>query len=151
MFDKIKGFDEEKLNNDYVDFQKVTKKKTQQESQIKLIEGNIDNLKTQLSELEKYKYDENCDFCLENGEQQIKQKKDCETLLIKQKEEMKTVMSQYDLTLVDYERLENIEEEKQKYDDLKDDLKQVEGDAYKTHSKIKELELSICRLYSFYR
>ena len=51
VFDKIKGFDEEKLNNDYVDFQKVTKRKTQQESQIKLIEGNIDNLKTQLSEL----------------------------------------------------------------------------------------------------
>jgi len=148
VFDKIKGFDEEKLNNDYVDFQKVTKKKTQQESQIKLIEGNIDNLKTQLSELEKYKYDENCDFCLENGEQQIKQKKDCETLLIKQKEEMKTLMSQYDLTLVDYERLENIEEEKQKYDDLKDDLKQVEGDAYKTHSKIKELELSVERVQS---
>ena len=35
-------------------------------------------------------------------------------------------MYRYDLTMIDYERLENIEEEKQKYDDLKDDLKQVE-------------------------
>ena len=148
VFDKIKGFDEDKLNNDYLDFRKIIELKSKQESQIKLIDGNIDNLKTKLSELEKYKYDENCDFCLENGDQQIKQKKDCETLLLKQKEEMKTIMSQYDLTIIDYERLENIEEEKQKYDDLKDDLKQVEGDAYKTHAKIKELELSVEQVQS---
>ena len=148
VFDKIKGFDEEKLNNDYLDFKNVIELKSKQESQIKLIDGNIDNLKTKLSELKKYKYDENCDFCLENGDQQIKQKKDCETLLEKQKEEMKTIMSQYDLTMIDYERLENIEEEKQKYDDLKDDLKQVEGDAYKTHAKIKELELSVEQVQS---
>jgi len=148
VFDKIKGFDEDKLNNDYIDFQKVRESKSKQESQIKLIDGNIDNLKTKLSELEKYKYDENCDFCLENGDHQIKQKKDCETLLQKQKEEMKTIMSRYDLTMIDYERLENIEEEKQKYDDLKDDLKQVEGDAYKTHAKIKELELSVEQVQS---
>ncbi len=44
----------------------------------------------------------------------LEQKKDCETLLQKQKEEMKTIMSRYDLTMIDYERLENIEEEKQK-------------------------------------
>ena len=75
VFDKIKGFDEDKLNNDYIDFQKVRETKSKQESQIKLIDGNIDNLKTKLSELEKYKYDENCDFCLENGDHQIKQKK----------------------------------------------------------------------------
>ena len=148
VFDKIKGFDEEKLNNDYIDFQNISKKKTEQESQIKLIKGNMDNLETKLSELEKYKYDENCDFCLENGEHQIKQKKDCQTLLDKQKEEMKTVVSKYDLTMMDYERLENIDVEKQKYDDLKDDLKQVEGDAYKTHAKIKELELSVEQIQS---
>ena len=148
VFDKIKGFDEEKLNNDYIDFQNTSKKKTEQESQIKLIKGNIDNLETKLSELEKYKYDENCDFCLENGEHQIKQKKDCQTLLDKQKEEMKIAVSKYDLTMIDYERLENIDVEKQKYDDLKDDLKQVEGDAYKTHAKIKELELSVEQIQS---
>jgi len=148
VFDKIKGFDEEKLNNDYIDFQKITKTKAEQESQIKLIKGNMENLETKLSELEKYKYDENCDFCLENGEQQIKQKKDCETLLDKQKEEMKTAVSKYDLTMIDYERLENIEIEKQKYDELKDDLKQVEGDAYKTHAKVKELELSVEQIQS---
>ena len=45
------------------------------------------------------------------------EKKDCETLLVKQKEEMKKIMSQHDLTMIDYGRLENIEEEKQKYDD----------------------------------
>jgi len=148
VFDKIKGFDEEKLTNDYIDFQKITKTKAEQESQIKLIKGNIDNLETKLSELEKYKYDENCDFCLENGDHQIKQKKDCQHLLDKQKEEMKTAISKYDLTMIDYERLENIDVEKQKYDDLKDDLKQVEGDAYKTHAKIKELELSVEQIQS---
>ena len=148
VFDKIKDFDEEKLNNDYIDFKKIREVKSKQESQIKLIDGNKANLKTKLLELEQYKYDENCNFCLENGDQQIKQKKDCETLLEKEKVDMKTIMSKYVLTMIDYDRLENIEEDKLKYDELKDDLKQVEGDAYKTHSKIKELELSVERVQS---
>ena len=80
VFDKIKDFDEEKINNDYIDLKKIREVKSKQESQIKLIDGNMDNLKTKLLELEQYKYDENCNFCLENGDQQIKQKKDCETL-----------------------------------------------------------------------
>ena len=148
VFSQIKDFDEDKLNNDYIDFQKIREKKVNQESQIKLIDGNIDNLKTKLLELKKYKYDENCDYCLENGDQQIKQKKDCETLLVKETEELKIIMSKHDLTMIDYERLENIEEDKLKYDELKDDLKQVEGDAYKTHAKIKELELSVEQIQS---
>ena len=148
VFDKIKDFDEEKINNDYIDLKKIREVKSKQESQIKLIDGNMDNLKTKLLELEQYKYDENCNFCLENGDQQIKQKKDCETLLEKEKVDMKTIISKFDLTMIDYERLENIEEDKLKYDELKDDLKQVEGDAYKTHSKIKELELSVERVQS---
>ena len=65
VFDKIKGFDEDKLNNDYIDFQNTNKIKTEQESQIKLIKGNMHNLETKLADLEKYKYDENCDFRLE--------------------------------------------------------------------------------------
>ena len=76
----------------------------------------MDNLKTKLLELEQYKYDENCNFCLENGDQQIKQKKDCETLLEKEKVDMKTIISKFDLTMIDYDRLENIEEDKLKYD-----------------------------------
>ena len=45
--------------------------------------------------------------------------------------------------MFDYDRLKNIENEKQKYDLLSDDLKQIESDAYKTHAKIKEMERDI--------
>ena len=48
----------------------------------------------------------------------------------------------------DIESFGDIEQDKLKYEDLMEDLKRVEGDAYKTHAKIKELELSVEQIQS---
>ena len=45
--------------------------------------------------------------------------------------------------MLNHDRLQNIESEKQQYDSLSDDLKQIESDAYKTHAKVKEMERDI--------
>ena len=143
VYGKIKFFDEDKLTSDFNDFQTIKTTKTTQENQLKILDREMQSIKTKLFELEKYQYDENCDYCLDNGKQQIKQKHDCDNGLSKRKKECKELKSKYTLTMFDYDRLKNIESEKQKYDSLSDDLKQIESDAYKTHAKIKEMERDI--------
>jgi len=143
VYGKIKFFDEDKLTSDFNDFQIIKTTKTTQENQLKILDREIQSIETKLSELEKYQYDENCDYCLDNGKQQIKQKHDCDNGLSKRKREYKELESKYTLTMFDYDRLKNIEKDKQKYDSLSDDLKQIESDAYKTHAKIKEMERDI--------
>ena len=143
VYSKLKLFDEDKLTSDFNKFQTIKTTKATQEHHLKLLSGEIQSLETKLFELEKYQYDKNCDYCLDNGKEQIKQNHDCNTGLNKRKEEYISFDSKYTLTMLDYDRLQNIESEKQKYDLLSDDLKQIESDAYKTHAKIKEMERDI--------
>ena len=143
VYSKIKNFDEDKLMADFNEFQNIKTIKITQENHLKLLGREIQSLETKLFELEKYQYDENCDYCLDNGKEQIKQQHDCNVGLNERKEESKSLESKYTLTMLDHDRLQNIESEKQKYDSLSDDLKQIESDAYKTHAKIKEMERDI--------
>jgi DNA repair exonuclease SbcCD ATPase subunit len=143
IYSKLKVFDEDKLTSDFNEFQTIKTTKTTQENHLKLLGREIESLETKLSELEKYQYDENCDYCLDNGKEQIKQQHDCNVGLNKRKEEYILFDSKYTLTMLDHDRLKNIESEKQKYDLLSDDLKQIESDAYKTRAKVKEMERDI--------
>ena len=100
-------------------------------------------LETKLVELEKYKYDPDCEYCLKNGEHQITHKTEIMESLTQKKKEILHIKSKYELIEIDFKRLLGIENKKQKYDLLSEDLKQIEGDAYKTHAKIKEMENEI--------
>ena len=122
VYGKIKVFDEDKLMSDFNNYQTIKTTKTTQENQLKILDREMKSIETKLFELEKYQYDENCSYCLDNGKQQIKQKHDCDGGLIKRKEEYKSLESKYTLTMFDYDRLKNIENEKQKYDLLSDDF-----------------------------
>jgi len=143
VYSKLKLFDEDKLTSDFNKFQIIKTTKATQEHHLKLLDREMQSMETKLFELEKYQYDENCDYCLDNGKEQIKQKHDCNTGLSGKKEEHKTLESKYTLIMLDYDRLKNIEKDKQKYDSLSDDLRQIESDAYKTHAKVKEMERDI--------
>ena len=87
VYSKIKIFDEDKLMSDFNEFQTTKTTKTVQENQLKLLGREIQSLEIKLSELEKYQYDENCDYCLDNGKEQIKQNHDCNVGLSERKEE----------------------------------------------------------------
>ena len=65
-----------------------------------------------------------------------------ESLTLK-KREISHTKSEHELIEIDYGRLVGIEKQKQKYDSLSEDLKQIESDAYKIYAKIKEMENEI--------
>ena len=41
-----------------------------------MLQTNIKSIKSHLEDLDKYKYDPNCEFCTNNGKEQIKNKTD---------------------------------------------------------------------------
>jgi DNA repair exonuclease SbcCD ATPase subunit len=141
--DKLKTFNEDKLTSDFNEFQHIKSIKTTQEHELKLLGGEIQSLEKKKKELEKYHYNEDCDYCLDNGKEQIKQKHNCNVGLSERKEEYVLFNSKYTLTILDHDRLQNAESEKQKFDGLVADFQQITGDAYKSQSKIKESEKQI--------
>jgi exonuclease SbcC len=139
----LKDFDENKIFADYDEFQEVKELKLKKENELKILTSQIESLEIKLVELEKYKYDPDCEYCLKNGEHQITHKTEIMESLNQKGDEILYTKSKYELIEIDYERLSEAENQKQKYDSLSDDLKQIESDAYKTHAKIKEMEKDI--------
>jgi DNA repair ATPase RecN len=123
--------------------QKKVQEKLKKENEKAQITSQMELLETKLVELEKYKYDPDCEYCLKNGEHQITHKTEIMESLTQKKKEILHIKSKYELIEIDFKRLLGIENKKQKYDLLSEDLKQIEGDAYKTHAKIKEMENEI--------
>ena len=143
IYSKLKVFDEDKLFSDFETFQDIKDSKLKKENELKLVYSQKDSLEIKLVELEKYKYDPDCEYCLKNGEHQITHKKEIMESLNKKRKKILNIEAKCELIEIDFNRLKNIEKEKQKYDLLSDDLKQIESDAYKTYAKIKETELNI--------
>ncbi len=143
VYSQLKDFDENKIFADYEKFQEIKELKLKKENELKLLVNQMELLETKLVELEKYKYDPDCEYCLKNGEHQITHKTEIIESLTQKKKEILHTKSKYELIEIDFKRLLGIENKKQKYDLLSEDLKQIEGDAYKTHAKIKEMENEI--------
>ena len=143
VYIQLKDFDENKIFADYDEFQEVKELKLKKENELKILTSQIESLEIKLVELEKYKYDPDCEYCLKNGEHQITHKTETMESLNQKRDEILYTKSKYELIEIDHERLSEAENQKQKYDSLSDDLKQIESDAYKTHAKIKEMEKDI--------
>ena len=143
VYIQLKDFDENKIFADYEEFQEVKELKLKKENELKILTSQIESLEIKLVELEKYKYDPDCEYCLKNGENKIPHKTEIMESLNQKGDEILYTKSKYELIEIDYERLSEAENQKQKYDSLSDDLKQIESDAYKTHAKIKEMEKDI--------
>jgi len=146
VYSQLKDFDENKIFADYDEFQEVKELKLKKENELKILTSQIESLEIKLVELEKYKYDPDCEYCLKNGEHQITHKTEIMESLNQKGDEILYTKSKYELIEIDYERLSEAENQKQKYDFLSDDLKQIESDAYKTHAKIKEMEKDILNI-----
>jgi DNA repair exonuclease SbcCD ATPase subunit len=143
VYSQLKDLDENKIFTDYEKFQEIKELKLKKGNELKLLTNQIESLEIKLVELEKYKYDPDCEYCLKNGEHQITHKTEIMESLTQKKKEISHTKSEHELIEIDYGRLVGIEKQKQKYDSLSEDLKQIESDAYKIYAKIKEMENEI--------
>ncbi len=139
IFDQIKVYDEDDLNKKHEEYLKQKTNLSDIEKEIERVEMAIDLLEKQIAELDKYHYNKDCEDCLRNGDHQIKDKESAVKDLGDATISYQLLIEQQNSIVLD----ETIVKTKQKYDGMVEDLKRVEGDAYKTHAKVKELELLV--------
>ena len=139
IFDQIKVYDEDDLNKKHEEYLKQKTNLSDIEKEIERVEMAIDLLEKQITELDKYHYNKDCEDCLRNGDHQIKDKESAIKDLGDATISYQLLIEQQNSIVLD----ETIVKTKQKYDGMVEDLKRVEGDAYKTHAKVKELELLV--------
>jgi len=139
IFDQIKVYDEDDLNKKHEEYLKQKTNLSDVEKEIERVEMAIDLLEKKITELDKYHYNEDCEDCLRNGDHQIKDKESAVKELGDASASYQLLIEQQNSIVLD----DTIVNTKQKYDGMVEDLKRVEGDAYKTHAKVKELELSV--------
>ena len=68
---KLSEIDEEKIQEDYEKYKELKKDLSDYENAIKLNESKTKSLNHHNADLMKFTYDENCEFCIKNGKEQI--------------------------------------------------------------------------------
>ena len=138
-----KSYDEDKIAEDYESYRELQLEEKEFDNAILLVESSIKEAGEKLSHLEKYEYDENCEYCLTNGKHQIEDKRFMENEIKDKKAKLEKIklaklgVSNKLIILSDSEKIKN------KYEQLTEDLKRVESDAYKNHAKLKQIEKDI--------
>jgi DNA repair exonuclease SbcCD ATPase subunit len=137
---KLAELDEEKIDSDCDKYKDLMIQANQTNNNIKSILEQIKSNKELLEELEKYKYDEDCDYCVNNGQEHITHQKNISDKLNKLQEDYNDVKGTK--VLVDYaiEKIKDAEQNKKDFDIFSDELNQVTQDAYKIGGKITTQE-----------
>ncbi len=143
IYSKLKQYDEETLDHNYKMFQRCKEDLSKIQSNATVKENQIKHLEASLEEVKQHEFDKNCEYCLKNGQWHIEKTKSLTSEIKDCKLELDKILTEKSHREKDIESFGNVEDDKSKYEELMEDLKRVEGDAYKTHAKIKELELSV--------
>jgi len=143
---KLNKFDEDDIKTNYETFNELKNELKDIENSMKLNESKTNALLKHKDDLDKYKYDENCEFCIKNGEEQINEmdsikfqmgKLDGEYQFLEQELYTKTDL---------LHQVIDAEIEKNEYDRFSDEISQIRHDAVKIAGKITTQESEIKQL-----
>jgi len=144
--EKLSRIDEEKIQSDYEEYKQCTKQVLDLESKSTVVESKIKTNKLTLKELEKYKYDEECDYCLSNGEEHINHKQLIEDILTKLRDDETNINGSLTMAKHSLWKVEDAEENKDEFDRFHDELTQVSHDAVKIGGKLSTQESKLKHL-----
>ncbi len=145
---KLAEIDEEKIQEEYEEYKELRKALREVKSQMKLIETKIKSLNHHNEDLMKFKYDENCEYCIKNGKEQINEQEDIQSQLMDLDDEYKQWETQFKLKSYALEKLGDAEERNREYHIFTDELQQIQHDAVKIGGKIDKSEARIKHLES---
>ena len=145
---QLNGIDEDKLIKDYNLYIQLLDDKSKLDHDINLISSRIDSLKSHLLDLDKYEYDPNCEFCLNNGEKQIDDRKVSVDKLSSLDDELGGYNTKLESIIESIENLHDIDNNKKEYDIFIDELDRIEKDVTRAANKIKTNEITLMHLKS---
>ena len=140
LVNKVKEYDEDELEHNYKKYQKLKEYLIDVEHKIKLNKAKTKQWKESLEEIKMHRFDENCEYCVENSAWHISNKKDLTLEIENNKRKLEKLSVDKSHSEKNIESFGNIEKERTDYHGMVEDLQQVENNAYKTQAKIKEIE-----------
>jgi len=140
---KLAEIDEEKIINEYEDYKELRKELRELKNKLKLNESKTKSLKRHMGDLDKFEYDENCEYCIKNGREQISEKDDIRIRLHQLDKEYSTLNSNQKKTEFTLEKLGDAEERNRQFHIFSDELNQISHDAVKIGGKIDKNEATL--------
>ena len=140
---KLAELDEEKIESDYEKYKDLVSDTRQIDTKIKSLLAQISQNEELLEELKKYQYDEECDYCVSNGEEHINHQHTIVDKLLELNTEYNQIKGSKILADYALRKIKDAEQNKQDFDIFSDELNQVTQDAYKIGGKITTQEEKI--------
>jgi len=137
---KLSEIDEEKIQEDYENWKELKKDLNDYENKIKLNESKTKSLNHHNSDLMKFTYDENCEYCIKNGKEQIHEQEEIKTQIDKLYDEHSNLTAHYKKTEYGLQKLGNAEERNREFKIFSEELNQIQHDAVKIGGKISTQE-----------
>ena len=82
---------------------------------MRLLESKTKSLNHHNSDLMKFKYDENCEYCIKNGKEQINEQEEIQSQLMDLDEEYKQWKTQYKIKSYGLEKLDGADKRNREY------------------------------------
>ena len=133
---KLAEIDEDEINENYKSWRKLRNDIKDIENQIKLNESKAKSLIRHRDDLEKFEYDENCEYCIKNGEEQINEQSEIKSQLEKLDHEYNKLNDLFTIKSNNLEKISNAEEKREELERFHDELTQIQHDAVKIGGKI---------------
>jgi DNA repair exonuclease SbcCD ATPase subunit len=137
---KLSEIDEEKIQEDYEDWKEAKQYLTELENKIKLNESKTKSLNRHKSDLDKFEYDENCEYCIQNGKEQIHEQDEIKNKLDELNSEHSGLTALYKKTSYGLEKLGNADKRNREFKIFSEELNQIQHDAVKIGGKISTQE-----------
>ncbi len=137
---KLSEIDEEKIQDDYENYKELKKDLLELENKIKINESKTKSLNHHNQDLMKFTYDENCEFCIKNGKEQIHEQEEIKNKIDELSSEHSNLTAFYKKTEYSLEKLGDADERNREFKIFSDELNQIQHDAVKIGGKISTQE-----------
>ena len=151
--EKLNQFDEDEIKSNYEKFNKLKNELKDIENSMKLNESKTDALLKHKDDLDKFKYDEDCEFCIKNGKEQINEQQSIQSQLKDLHTDFQILSQNQNITKDKFESVNDAEENLYEFDRFSDEISQIRHDAVKIagkittgKSEIKQLEAEILNI-----
>ena len=112
---KLAKIDEEEIQEEYEEWKELKDKVRDIKTQMKLLESKTKSLNHHNEDLMKFTYDENCEYCIKNGKEQIHEQEEIQSQLMDLDDEYKSWETQYKIKSYAFEKLDGADERNKEY------------------------------------
>ena len=137
---KLSIIDEEKIQEEYEEWKELKDKVRDIKTQMRLLESKTKSLNHHANDLKKFEYDEDCEYCIKNGKEQIHEQEEIQSQLMDLDEQYKDWEMHYKLKSYALEKIEGADERNREFKIFSEELNQIQHDAVKIGGKISTQE-----------